>query len=65
MDAGGCRMVCRFRISGGKLRGLIANYFYYLSEVGDKSLLESGCGKFEETGKGIKWKSCCYRKIVD
>lgn len=38
-------------------RGLIAHYFYYLTEVGDKSLVENGCGKFEEIGKGIKWKS--------
>lgn len=32
-------------------RGLIAHYFYYLTEVGDKSLLEKGCGKFAELEK--------------
>lgn len=53
MGAGSRKIVCRFRISGGKLRCLIASDFYYLSEVGDKSSPEDGCGKFEETGKAI------------
>lgn len=44
-------------LESGVERGLIAHYFYYLTEVGDKSLVEHGCGKFEEIGKGIKWKS--------
>lgn len=56
MGAGRCRRVCRFKISGRKL-SFIANYFDYLSEVENKSLLENGYGKFEEIGKGIKWKS--------
>lgn len=56
MGTGRFGRVCRFRISGGNLRSLIANYFYYLSEVEDKSLLENGRGMFEVIGKGIKWK---------
>lgn len=38
-------------------RSLVAHYFYYLTEVRNKSLVENGCGKFEETDKGMKWKS--------
>lgn len=37
-------------------RGLIAHYFYYLTEVRDKSLAENRCGKFEEIGKGLNGK---------
>lgn len=48
VGAGRCRMVCIFRISDRKLRGLIANYFYYLREVGDKSSLENGCGSLRK-----------------
>lgn len=43
-------MVCIFRISGWKLRGLIADYLYYLCEVGDilMSSLENGCGSLRK-----------------
>lgn len=51
VSAGGCRMLYIFRISDGKLRDLIANSFYYLCEVVDKSLPENGCGKFKEIRK--------------
>lgn len=43
-----CWMVCIFRISGWKLRGLIANYLYYLCKVGDMSSLENGYGSLKK-----------------
>ena len=39
-----CWMVCIFRISGWKLKGLIANCLYCLCKVGDMSSFENGCG---------------------
>ena len=39
-----CWMLCIFRISGWKLKGLIANCLYCLCKVGDMSSFENGCG---------------------
>lgn len=41
MCAGWYRRVYGFRVSGGKLRGLIAHDFYHLSDVGDSHYLRA------------------------